>query len=347
MYYFRGTAAEALAQWLNAKDHLINGEEVSAKDASGGVTVQALINNFLTYKKGLRDQQDPEIAPRTFDRYLATGTMLADMLKRETLVCDLTPQHFERLRARMAKRFRPVALANEIQAVRTIFKYGLDAEILDKPVRFGKSFEKPSAKAIRGERTEGGTAFTPEQIKSVIALARPAMKAMILLGANGALGNTEVAVLTERKFDLPGGWLNDRRAKTGIARRIPLWPETVSAVEASIEKRTKPKDDADTKFIFIGARGESYVGDHKGYRVTAEFSRLLRAAGIVDRSFYDLRRTFQTVAEKSSTDFPAISAIMGHAPKSGDLAAVYRQGGIGDERLRAVADGVRGWLFPA
>jgi hypothetical protein len=41
----------------------------------------------------------------------------------------------------------------------------------------------------------------------------------------------------------------------------------------------------------------------------------------------------------------AVDAIMGHAPKSGDMAAVYRQR-ISDERLRAVVEYVRLWLFP-
>ena len=33
-----------------------------------------------------------------------------------------------------------------------------------------------------------------------------------------------------------------------------------------------------------------------------------------------------------------------HAPASGDMSAIYRQG-IEDQRLRAVADHVHGWLF--
>jgi hypothetical protein len=39
-----------------------------------------------------------------------------------------------------------------------------------------------------------------------------------------------------------------------------------------------------------------------------------------------------------------VDAIMGHAPHSGDMSAVYRER-VTDERLRAVADHVHGWLF--
>ena len=236
--------------------------------------------------------------------------------------------------------------SNEIQIVRSIFRYGVRTELLDKEPKFGVSFDKPSAKTLRQSRTAGGPKlFTPEQILAVMKLARPAMKAMILLAANGGLGNTDVAELTAAPFDLEGGWLDYGRAKTGMPRRIPLWPETVAAVREAIAKRREPTSPEDAALLFIGARGESYIGNHKGFRVSAEFARLLREAEIKGRSFYDLRRTFQTIAEERSKDLVAVKAIMGHAPAAGDMSAIYRQR-VTDERLRDVANGVRGWLYP-
>jgi hypothetical protein len=40
----------------------------------------------------------------------------------------------------------------------------------------------------------------------------------------------------------------------------------------------------------------------------------------------------------------AVNAIMGHAPAANDMASIYRER-ISDERLRAVTDIVRTWLF--
>ena len=67
--------------------------------------------------------------------------------------------------------------------------------------------------------------------------------------------------------------------------------------------------------------------------------------------FYALRHTFRTVADESR-DFPVIDLIMGHVPDSGGgaspfavaMGARYRQR-ISDERLKAVSDMVRRWLF--
>lgn len=62
----------------------------------------------------------------------------------------------------------------------------------------------------------------------------------------------------------------------------------------------------------------------------------------VRRSFYDLRRTFQTVADEVR-DFVAVRRIMGHAGAA-DIADHYRER-VGDDRLRAVVEHVRAWVF--
>jgi hypothetical protein len=48
-------------------------------------------------------------------------------------------------------------------------------------------------------------------------------------------------------------------------------------------------------------------------------------------------------------DQPAVDRIMGHAERANDMAAVYRQEAgddTMDDRLRAVSEHVRTWLFP-
>jgi integrase len=58
-------------------------------------------------------------------------------------------------------------------------------------------------------------------------------------------------------------------------------------------------------------------------------------------NFYALRHTFETIAGESR-DQVAVDHIMGHARD--DMASVYRER-ISDERLKAVTDYMRGWLF--
>ena len=75
------------------------------------------------------------------------------------------------------------------------------------------------------------------------------------------------------------------------------------------------------------------------FRSTA--ATIFAKIGIKGRSFYDLRRTFRTVADEV-LDTPAINLIMGHVDPS--MGAVYRQS-LSDERIKRVCEHVHGWLF--
>lgn len=227
---------------------------------------------------------------------------------------------------------------------RSVFRFGYEAALIDKPVRFGPGFKKPSAKVLRQTRAAAGPRmFTPTEIRKALDHATTNGRAMFLLAINGGLGNTDLGELPVKAIDLETGWLDWPRPKTAIPRKIPLWPETTEAIKVVLANRQEPKDPADSSLLFIGARGKGYAGKHRGYRVHQEVKRILDKAGIEGRTFYDLRRTFQTIGE-GAHDLVAVRSIMGHAPASGDMSAVYRQR-VEDPRLLAVTDYVRSWLF--
>jgi integrase len=77
--------------------------------------------------------------------------------------------------------------------------------------------------------------------------------------------------------------------------------------------------------------------------VSQETRKLLDKLGLNGhRNFYTLRHTFRTVADEAK-DQPAVDFIMGH--ESPHMSSVYQET-ISDDRLRAVSDYVRAWLFP-
>ena len=324
----------ALNQWLDEKDDHLAGR--TPRSRSGALTVTDLCDRFLVYKDALL--QSGELAQRTFDGYKIVTDLLVSTFGNH-VAAEMCPDDFQTIRAKMAKKWGPVRLWNQIQVVRSVFKYGHDTELLDKPARFGL-FKKPSAKVLRAVRkAKGPRMFTAEQIRKVLKHTTPNMTAMTLLAINGGLGNTDLALLPASIVDVKSGWLDYARSKTAMDRRIPLWPETTAALAVVLKQRPQ-----DQPLMFIGKRGVDYIGKNKGYRVHAEFSKALREAGIEGRTFYDLRRTFQTIGE-GANDLVAVQFIMGHAFAENDMSARYRQSAPSDSRLLAVANHVRDWLY--
>jgi integrase len=341
VYYFGSDANKALTRYLRERDFLLAGQSPPPEEDGNVVTVRYCCNAFLEAKEGQKDAG--ELAPRSFSRYLNTAAFLVEHFGERRDATTLRPKDFEALRAKMAKRWGPVALGNEIQIIRTIFGYAYAAELLATPIRFGPMFRKPSAKRQREVRyAKGEQVFTPAQVKALLAVANPQMKAMLLLGLNGGLGCADVANLEIGQVDVEGGWYDVMRTKTATPRRFPYWPETAAALREVIATRPAPKSPADKDLVFIGDRGMNYK---RRDRVSNAFIRIRKAAGIDPaRTFYDARRTFETIAGNATNDERAVSLVMGHSVAQNDMPGRYLQR-IDDARLLAVTNAVRNWLF--
>jgi integrase len=309
-----------------------------------GPRLHELVNRFLTAKERLRDSG--EITARTFADYDVACGRAIRFFGRDRLVSDIKPDDFSAFRADIAKTRGPVALANDINRIRIMFKWSYDDGLLDRPIRYGQGFQKPSRKTLRKERdARGQRMFTASQIKKMLGKASVPLRAMILLGINCGFGNQDCATLPLSALDLEGRWVNHGRPKTGIARRCPLWPETVKALEAAIANRPRAKDDATAKLVLITSRLKSWAKDKDDNPISKETAKLLKSLDLhrPGLNFYSLRHTFQTIAEET-IDKDAIRYIMGHVAAANDMSAHYSEKRPSDDRLKAVVEHVRQWL---
>jgi len=335
--------AAALLLWLDQKDDLLAGRTPRAN--AEGVTVADMANRFLTAKQNKLDAG--EIVPSTFRDYHETCKMLVEFFGKKRLVVDLASDDFESLRASLAKRLGPGTLGNEIQRIRIAFRYAYETGMIDRPIRYGPEFKRPNKKTMRKVRAaKGPRMFEQPQVSLLLDSADVHMKAMILLGINCGFGNADVGLLPRSALDLKNRWVNYPRPKTGIDRRCPLWPETVDAIKASLAKRTEPKSSEHAGLVFVTKYGGCWAKDTSDNPVSKEFRKLvdeldLHRPGL---GFYALRHGFETIAG-DSRDQVAVDAIVGHAPESNDMSAVYRER-ISDERLKAVVNHVHAWLWP-
>jgi integrase len=331
----------ALKMYLEQKDALHAGRK--PRPDLDGLTIRELANRFLNAKQALVDAG--ELSPRTWAEYKATADLLVESYGKQRLVTDLDPEDFASLRNKMAKKWGPHRLAKIIQYTRSVFKHALDAGLIDRPVRFGPGFNRPTKKTLRLHRAEqGAKLFTPEEIHRLLNAAGKSLRAMILLGVNCGFGNADCGNLPLYAVHLDTGWIDYPRPKTGVPRRCPLWPETVAALRETLAKRHDPKDPKDANLVFVTKYGLSWTKGTSTNPVSQETAKLLRQIGIIGRTglgFYTLRHTFRTVAD-AAKDQPAANHIMGH--EVAHMSSVYRET-ITDERLKAVSDHVRTWLF--
>jgi integrase len=361
---------EALELYKALADDLHAGR--TPRVQSDELTVADLCNRFLTAK--LRKQAAGEMGPRMFAEYKEITDLLVGRFGKTRPVADLAADDFEALRDAIAERWGPVRLGNAITRVKSVFKYGIDNGLIDKPVRFGGEFKKPDKAVLRRHRAKSGermleadeirrllnalagkkveTGRTDEKTgesETVTMEPDPGLRAPILLGINAGFGNADCANLPLPALDLERGWVDFPRPKTGIARRCPLWPETVEAIRAALAVRPTPKDPADAETALLQPAGRRWVRTtEKGFvtdNLTVCFARLMKRLGVhrPGLGFYTLRHVFRTVAD-AARDPVAIDLIMGHTDPS--MAGHYRER-IEGSRLQAVVEHVRRWLFGA
>jgi site-specific recombinase XerD len=159
--------------------------------------------------------------------------------------------------------------------------------------------------------------FSSQDVTKLLAAADAKMRAMIWLGLNCGFGCTDCARLKWTDLDFEHDRVKLARNKTGVPRNLPLWPETLNAMEALA--KTGP-------LVFYTEEGHPWVrtaariGDDGSTHYTAVnaiasmFARLLKNVKInVPRGtgFYTLRRTAATLAARSGDPF-AVQRLLGH-----------------------------------
>jgi integrase len=332
---------EALKLYKVQADDLHAGR--TPRVSGDGLTVNDLCNHFRSAMKERLDT-GRKMSPRMYAEYCLTTDRLVSTFGGKRLVDDLAPDDFAGLASDLAKQYGPVRRGNEVQKVRTVFKYGITNRLIKTAIQFGSAFVKPDRTELRMHRAKKGKRlFAASELRSLIDAAGVPLKAMILLGINAAFGNADCGHLPQSAVDLEGGWITFPRPKTGIARRAALWPETVEALKAAMAERPAPTNEANAELVFVTKYGRPWSSGGTSGAVTLETGKLLRELKLnrPGLGFYALRHTFRTVAD-ATKDFPAVRFVMGHV--DGSIDDVYREG-IEDSRLQAVADHVHAWLF--
>ncbi|MCP4853501.1 MAG: hypothetical protein GY903_03300 [Fuerstiella sp.] len=355
-------ADAALQTYLDQIDDIHAGRDPKRQlqeQAEGAITVSDTVNVYLGSQEERCDRG--EITRRHFTECMGSCKRLVNHFGRRVTSASLRAVDFSGYRKSFPDTWGASAIGLEIARVRAVFRWAAEAELIAGVPNFGPNFKKPGVRAKRKEKADreaehGKLDFAAEEIQSLIDSSDGWLRACILLGINSGFGNKDCSGLCERHFDADDGWYDLRRSKTGIPRRSWLWVDTRESIQAAMSERPVASDERDNSRCFLTRRGYPLVNEcttdsgtvSMSDNIGTAFSKLLnhldeKRPGMKrpGRSFYSLRRTYETVAGNTK-DQVAVNFAMGHSDES--MAAVYRQG-IDDQRLIDVAEHVRQWLW--
>lgn len=130
---------------------LVQGREPQPRD-DGALTIGMLCNSFLAAKKA--KVESGELSPRSLADYRSVTDRIVKYFGPGRHVENVRPEDFGPLRAEIAKQYGPVRQMNTICRVRSVFKFAFENGLIDKPVRYGSMFDKPTKATMRKHRAK-------------------------------------------------------------------------------------------------------------------------------------------------------------------------------------------------
>jgi len=247
LYYFGTNKQRALQRYLEQAAYLHAGKAPTPRSSQDRLSIKILCNLYLGHQESraeigeiqLRQVSDQILLLKDFVRFVGPNRP----------VSDISTIELQNYRKRLIKaRKSPNTINNRIAAVKAMYNWALDNEVIDNAPRL------KAVKKVTPPKQEKPT-FTLSQIHKILHNASPQMKAMIWLGLNCGFGCTDCGELKWKNVDLQDRRVDFPRGKTGIGRNLPLWSETVRALN---------KIPVSGELVFYTKKGNPWVRTVKG-----------------------------------------------------------------------------------
>lgn len=360
----------ALAKFLEERDDLFAGRTPRGRvdDAVAPILAQVL---------GVKEKEVEvgEIEKVTFDELKDAAKLVVDYFGADRSVKSITPKDWTDFKFEKIDVYAPIdrktrkpvldeqgqpvkqprspdGITNLCGRVKTLFNKAEELELIDAPPRYRAVLKRVKEKRRRKARNaRRGLIFTAAELHLIFDELCPAVKAMALMAINVGIGNKDISLCRFENINFETGMLDYARLKTEVERVVPLWPETIEAIEEYLKER--PEVPGLDEFVFLTQKTKTLYfteTESKGGRVTRkdsmgrEFTKALKKLGLYKKNlgFYSLRRTFQTIGDETGFE-SAVKACMAHAEQSRDMSARYRQELA--KQKAAVVNYVREWYL--
>jgi len=205
LYYFGTDKKTALNRYLEQAAYLHAGKLPKPKCAGDALSIKTLCNLYL-------DHQDAramigEIKLRHISDQISLLKAFVRFVDPNRLLSDISTVDLQNYRKKLIKAGKsPNTINNRIAAVKAMYSWALDNEIIDHSPRL------KAMKKITPPKREKPT-FTVQQIQKLLKNASIQLKAMIWLGLNCGFGCTDCAELRWKNLDLKNNRVSFPRGK--------------------------------------------------------------------------------------------------------------------------------------
>ncbi len=208
----RGEWQQALQEYRDAAGALHGKRIAPAVEPKSNLTVKLMGNKYIDDR---RADVPALLSLGSWDDYRSAIRKFTKFVGGDTPASEIGPEHFSQFAAKLKDSLGPYAYNRNRSLVMTWIRYAVAAQWV-KPVNFGNGFKRIPAAKIR--ETKESKLFAVKEIRKLIKLARPQIRAMILLAINGGFGATDCAALPKSAVDLKACLINFPRTKTNIPR---------------------------------------------------------------------------------------------------------------------------------
>jgi integrase len=344
-YYLGKDPIAAVERYLREHEWVRAGKQDPERLAAE-LTLRSLLDDWLVDRK--LDVDSGAITLQRWEDLHRTARRALEVIDGDVPILSLPPDAWRRGLSKSSSRLGPTTRKVLAGNLRSAINWAIREGLLPASPALLDAIRGPNPREISRHRyrvtaDHGLRLFTATEFRALLEACRDVTdKAIVLLSLNCAFEPHDLAALQVDMLpplSACPAWLHFPRPKTGVVRRAPIWPVTLSATWEAVESTPVVKClQRGTQAVFRRATGP--VG--KVYFVN-RFRRIAEAAGVYRKQvgLLGLRRSFATIAGETG-DQAAVDTIMGHARR--DMASVYRQG-VSDLRLLRCTDMVHRWAL--
>jgi integrase len=318
-----------LSRVLAQMHELVNGESVSQ------VSLRVFVSEWLELRK-------PQIAPRTWDSYRDRAHKLLSFLREraEGPLAGITKADLVGYRNTLALHLAPGTVNHHLRFVKTLFKSARRDELIA---------DDPSAlvEPLRRLRTHSPRrTFTLGEIRSILSVADPEWRSMVLFGLYTGQRLADIAQLSWANIDQERGEIRLVTAKTHRTMILPMAPALARHVLALSAPDDPQAPLHPRAYAILQAQGRSgslsnQFGDllaqaglrpKKSHRATGGGRSVQRTASQV--SFHSLRHSVTSFLHEAGIPAAITQAYVGHDSEA--IHALYTH--VGTESLQKAAN---------